>query len=91
MPFPFFNKKMLTPCSYLLSVLSHSVCLTLYNPMNCSAPDSSLHGIFQTRILEQVAISYSRGSSKPRNQTCISCVACIVRCTAPPGNHSPLY
>ena len=38
-------------------------CPTLCNPMDCSLPGSSVHGIFQTRILEWVAISFSRGSS----------------------------
>ena len=37
--------------------------LTLGNPMDCSPPGSSVHGISQARILEWVAISYSRGSS----------------------------
>ena len=41
----------------------------------CSPPGSSVHGIFQARILEWVAISFSRGSSQPKNQTCISCIA----------------
>ena len=36
-------------------------CLTLCDPMECSPPGSSVHGIFQARILEQVAISFSRG------------------------------
>ena len=56
------------------------------NPMNCSRPGSSLHGIFQTRILEQVAIS--RGSSQPRAQTPTSCTSCFGRrffTTVPPG------
>ena len=39
-------------------------CVQLCNPMDYSPPDSSVHGIFQARILEQVAISYSRGSSR---------------------------
>ena len=52
---------------------------TLYNPMDCSSPGSSVHGISQARILEGVAISSSRGSSQPRDQTCISCVSCIGR------------
>ena len=46
--------------------------------------------IFQTRILEWVAISYSRASSQLRDWTCISCASCVDRCilsTAPPGNH----
>ena len=37
-------------------------CLTLFDPMDCSMLGSSVHGIFQARILEQVAISHSRGS-----------------------------
>ena len=44
-------------------------CLTLCNPMDCSPPGSSVHGIFQARKLEWVSISYSRGSSRPRGQT----------------------
>ena len=48
-------------------------CLTLRDSMNCNSPGSSVHGIFQARILEWVAISYSRGSSWPRNWTHISC------------------
>ena len=44
-------------------------CLTLCNPVDCSAPGSSIHGILQARILEWVAISFSRGSSWPRDQT----------------------
>ena len=39
------------------------LCLTLCDPMDCSLLDSSVHGIFQTRVLEWVAISFSRGSS----------------------------
>ena len=42
-------------------------CLTLCHPMDCSLPGSSTHGIFQARILEWVAISFSRGSSQPRD------------------------
>ena len=37
-------------------------CLTLFDPMDCSVLGSSVHGIFQARLLEQVAISHSRGS-----------------------------
>ena len=45
--------------------------------MDCSQPGSSVHGIFQARILEWVAISFSRESSQPRDQIHISYVACI--------------
>ena len=46
----------------------------LCNPMDCSPPGSSLHGILQARILEWVAISFSRGSSQPRDRTWVSCI-----------------
>ena len=51
--------------------------LTLCDPLDCNLPSSSVHGIFQARILEWVAIPFSRGSSWPRDQTRISCVSCI--------------
>ena len=54
-------------------------CLTLCDPVAYSPPDSSIHRILQARMLEWVAISYSRGSSPPRDRTCISCVFCIGR------------
>ena len=47
--------------------------------MDCNPPGSSVHGIFQTRIQEWVAISSSRGSSQLRNRTQVSCVSCIGR------------
>ena len=50
-------------------------CLTLFNPMDCSPPGSSVHGILQARILEWVAIPFSRGSSWPRDQTQVSHIA----------------
>ena len=49
-------------------------CPTLCNPMDCSLPGSSVHGISQARILEWVAIPFSRGSSWPRDQTHVSCI-----------------
>ena len=45
--------------------------MTLCDPSNCNPPGSSVHGISQARILEQVAISYSRGSSQPRDGMCL--------------------
>ena len=44
-------------------------CMTLCDPMDCSLPGSSLHGILQARMLEWVAIPFSRGCSQPRDQT----------------------
>ena len=50
-------------------------CPTLCDPVDCSLPGSSIHGILQERILEWVAISFSRGSSRPRDWTQVSCIA----------------
>ena len=47
-------------------------CPTLCDPMDCSLPVSSLQGILQARVLEWVAISFSRGSSGPRDRTWVS-------------------
>ena len=63
----------LTICTLACSVTQ--LCLTLWNPMDCSLPGSSVHGISQARILEWVAISSSRGSSQPRDRTWVSCIA----------------
>ena len=52
-------------------------CLTLCYPMDCSLPGSSIHEISQARILEWVAISFSRGSSQLRDWTHVSCIFCI--------------
>ena len=49
-------------------------CLTRSNPVDCSLPSSSVHGIFQAKVLEWVAISFSRGSSPSRDQTRVSCI-----------------
>ena len=51
---------------------SHQSYLTLWDPMDCSPPGSSVHGILQARILEWVAVPSSRGFSWPRDWTCIS-------------------
>ena len=55
------------------------LCPSLCDPMGCSPPDSSVPGILQARILEWVAISYSRGSSQARDRIHASCVSCICR------------
>ena len=47
-------------------------CPTLCDPMYCSLPGSSLHGILQARVLEWIAISFSKGSSRPRDRTRVS-------------------
>ena len=50
-------------------------CPTLGDPVDCSPPSSSVHGVLQARVLEWVAISFSRGSSRPRDRTQVSCIA----------------
>ena len=50
-------------------------CPTLCDSMDGNLPGSAVHGIFQARILEWAAISFSRGSSQPRDWTRISCIA----------------
>ena len=47
-------------------------CPTLCDPMDCSLSGSSVHGVFQARVLEWIAISFSRGSSRPRNRIWVS-------------------
>ena len=64
-------------CILVYTYLSQS-CLTLCHPTDCSLPGSSVHGIFQARILEWVAISFSRRSSQPRDWTQVSCI--VGRC-----------
>ena len=69
------TRKWLDSCpsagSFLYSDMSKSAqsCPTLCDPMDCSPPGSSVHGILQTRIPEWVAISSSRGSSPPKDRT----------------------
>ena len=54
---------------------NHSVMSNSLQPVDCSPPSSSIHGILQARILEWVAISFSRGSSQPRDRTQVSHIA----------------
>ena len=68
-------------------------CLTFCSPMDCSFPGSSVHGILQARILNWVAVSSSRGSSRSRDQTLISFSFCTGRGILYQQNHlgSPLH
>ena len=54
-------------------------CPTLCDPMDYSPPGSPVHGIFQTKLLEWVVISFDLGSSRPGDETRVSCVSCIGR------------
>ena len=58
-----------------VKVLVAQPCPTLCDPVNCSPPGPSVHGILQTKILQQVASSSSRGSSRPRDRTQVSRMA----------------
>ena len=60
-------------------------CLTLCNRMDCSLPGTSVHGIYRARILELVAISSSRGSSQPKDQTHVAYITGRLFTTDPPG------
>ena len=82
--FPCFNHTdfLLGPSAgHILSYQSESeslvpqLCPTLFDSMHCSLPDSSVHGILQARILEWVAIPFSRGSSQPKDQIQVSRIA----------------
>ena len=65
------------PTYLKVKVISTQLCPTLCDPTDCSLPGSSVHGLFQARILERVAISFSRASSRPRDRTHFSWVSCI--------------
>ena len=73
--------------SYMSSVTQ--LCLTLCDPMDGSPLDSPVHGTFQARILEQVVISFSKGSSRPRDWTLLSLASPALTdgffTTVPPG------
>ena len=71
--FPFFSCPQSFPASESESEVAQS-CLTLWDPMDCSRPGSSVHGIFQAWILERVAFPFSRGSFQPRDQTQVFCI-----------------
>ena len=64
---------------HMCAVLSCFSRVRLCDSMDCGLPGFSVHGILQARILEWVTISYSRGSSQPRDQTHISYVSCFGR------------
>ena len=68
----------LTPCLFNLytdCVLIAQTCPALCDPADCSPQGPSVHGILQTRILEPVAIPFSREPSQPRDRTWVSCIA----------------
>ena len=70
-------------CLYCCLVVQS--CPTLCEPMDCGPPGFSVHEISQARILELVAISFSRGSSQPRDRIHVSCLTGRFFTTEPPG------
>ena len=78
-PFFYLFHLFTIPFFHCMRANSLQSCLTLCDPMDCSPPGSSVHGVFQARILQWFAIPSSRGSAQPRDQTCISYVSCIGR------------
>ena len=83
---PGYTQYMLTVCVCMCvcvcvcvraCVRACSVVSDFYDPMNCSPPGFSVHGITQARTLEWVAISYSKASSRPKDRTHVSCDSCI--------------
>ena len=70
---------------------AHSVLSDSCKAVDCNSPGSSVHGIFQTRILMWVAISFSRAFSQPRGRTTSAVLAGVLFVTEPPGKPTSLY
>ena len=71
---PFSSLACLCQC---VCAKSLHLCLAVCDPMDCSPPGSSVHGILQARILEWVTMPFSRGSSQPKDRTHVFCSSCI--------------
>ena len=83
-PFPEFRY-------YCCCCSAAKLCPTLCDPMDCSPPGSSVHGVLQARILEWVAISSSRGSYWSRDQICVSCICRRILYHWAHGKHTGYY
>ena len=73
------HKNPILTCPVKMKVLVSQSYPTLREPMDYNLPGSSVHGIFLSRMLEWVAIPFSRGSSLPRDRTYTSFVSCAGR------------
>ena len=76
---------------FWICVLVAQLCPALCNPMDCSLPGSSVYTIVQARILEWVAIFFSRGSSQPRDRTWVSRLQADSLPSEPPGGLNKMY
>ena len=72
-PFDMSKVAVISEICYWMKVAQS--CPTLCDPTNGSLPGSAVHGVFQARVLEWGAISFSRGPSQPRDRTRVSCIA----------------
>ena len=79
------DQKVVSLSEFLLLLFSCWVMSDSWDLMDCSSPGSSVHGISHVRILKWVTISFSKGSSQPRDQTWVSCIAGWFFTTEPPG------
>ena len=70
-----WDSKYILALSGVSEVLVVQSCPTLCDPVDCSPPGSSIHGIVQAKTLEWFAIPFSKGPSQPRDQTRVSCIA----------------
>ena len=87
-----YSRSLLIICIILyMRTLCAQSCPTLYDPMDCSPPDPSIHEIFPARILQWVAMPRSRGSSQPRDRTHVSCMAGRFFTDEPPGEAHFIY
>ena len=82
---------LLLPRKWTLKVKFAQLCLTLWDPMECSQPGPSAHGIVQARTLEWVAVPIPRGSSQSREQTQVFCTAGRSLPSELPGKPQTLY
>ena len=85
--YPGLSEGALNPVTESESEVTQS-CLTPCDLLDCSPPGSSVHGILQARVLEWVAIFFSRGSSQPMDWIGFSCTAGRFFTTEPPGRHN---
>jgi len=85
------NKTLVKSQVWKVKVSVTQSCLTFCDPMDCSLPRSSVHGILQARTLEWVAIPFSKGPSQPRDQTQVSWIASNSLSSEPPGKPPKKY